>query len=68
MPDCPNPADTRYEPTLSDHRPISAGFQMRVRRVRERERNALKRALVDDFASTVSGPILDAQLAFYAAS
>ena len=36
--------------------------------MRERERNALKSALADDFALSVSGPILDAQQAFYAAS
>lgn len=34
--------------------------------MRERERNALKGVLADDFASAVRGPILDAQEAFYA--
>lgn len=33
--------DKRYEPTVSDHRPISAGFLVKVRKVQPQSRSAV---------------------------
>ena len=36
----------RYEPDVSDHRPVGAAFRMRVKSVRQDERAGVRRGLV----------------------
>ncbi|CDZ97268.1 Inositol polyphosphate 5-phosphatase and related proteins [Phaffia rhodozyma] len=55
----------RYEPNISDHRPISAGFAVRIRKVRLKERNAVLKGLEYQWEEEEKGPLLIKSLEFY---
>jgi hypothetical protein len=48
----------RYEPTVSDHKPVSAGFNMKVKSINKLKMQEVKVGIMEDWAKK-EGELLD---------
>lgn len=58
--------DKRYEPTVSDHRPVSLGAMLKVRKVQPLDRDRLLVELEDNWQTEHLPGLIARAIAFYA--